>query len=519
MNEYEKSPIGEQDSLVQNDSHFDSTSGTAALPPSDADSRHAQQQAANNSPHVLQLKALQAGADAQGGSYRTASPPPLFAGPSPVQRQVKRVEDSDVEGAPMYFSSLDPDQTPFETEEHANDLDRVLKEYAEMLVEIEKPMAQIGKDSLGRMQRVKRKDFNSWVPKHCREVREVVRLHDQLTRKMQARNFTQPDKVIYTMKDKDFEKWTETLLKEGFSGAEGVMKDIRTTKGASSSGYKLQLLHHMRSRSEFTLTEIEPTFGPVNPITNQQHRGDESNVYAHTQDTQEHFYEKEEEEKEEYVTDVKLGYKDEKYQGGLKKQAEYYWKNLPKGTGLEYYWYNDQVPPAANGTLTNTFGESRKKDPKSFSGGARLGKEQVLDPVPPSPKKKANALEPPVEKSLFGNPNLNLPLGETKKRRAEEEKAKPLGIQHAESEEEELYGKLKTAKFEEEPPKKAPKMSVEEKKSRAILKRINGILFDKGIYEQAGEVYSGEGSFREWLNRLLEQVRGWADRSDIADLL
>ena len=96
MNEYEKSPIGEQDSLVQNDSHFDSTSGTATLPPPDADSRHAQQEAANNSTHVLQLKALQEGINgsAQVRQFRALQEVANQSPATASSREAQRIADS-----------------------------------------------------------------------------------------------------------------------------------------------------------------------------------------------------------------------------------------------------------------------------------------------------------------------------------------------------------------------------------------------------------------------------------------
>jgi len=321
-----------------------------------------------------------------------------------VQRVVQQDNST---GTTLYYSSLDPTAEKYADERVADDVDKVINAYNQLIYYARGRLADIPRKTLGRLQRISPAEYSSWVPEHARSnpyIRD--QLHGELVQAMQPRQIQVPE---YTgASDTDFANWARWLVADGFPQAATLLQEIRTNerlgKPHFAAGYKHQLRQHMVSRAQYTLTGIEVAYGVPNPLTGHHSRADERNIYGFTQPTQPSFFGPSQEDQQLELVDHKVGYKQPEGEPtkNLLRELEQYGgvAETSRGTfgGLEYQqplppsfrlqWFRDHEPDHIPDTVTGKAQQIRHDRPESFPGGFSLGGAQILPPHPESLKER-----------------------------------------------------------------------------------------------------------------------------------
>jgi hypothetical protein len=329
-----------------------------------------------------------------------------------IQRQVIFEED---EKGGYYRSDLSADKASrFKEREHAEHLDQVITELQRLKVEASKTMAQISRDDLARLQRIRSGQYNSWVPDHCRGDSTVVALQKEVCGAMQLkRKKLPPDPAnFWKWSNQQWDAVAQVLSDEGFPQALDLAQHIKTGEAEHAAGYKFQLSEHLREFYEFKLVAIEPTYGVPKQSTGHKPRADSKTVEGFTQATPGHFYPVEDEQHAVHLTDYKVGYKNEaKVSGPFWQEFRQYGGVAQDGSSsstyggvhhtqstpprVDYQFYKDEAPPWISNGMEVEAQKVRQQNPHAFPLGLSLNQKQVLAPV------EAKAFFRRVQNALF----------------------------------------------------------------------------------------------------------------------
>jgi len=348
------------------------------------------QQLADHSPRALQL---QRSVQLLAGTSPADASPRFKPRTSPNSATIQRVV---IPGsAPGKFqSSLDPHNTQYDSEANATNVDQVISELQQLLALAQGRLASIPAPDLGRLQRMAPGVFNSWVPVVARTNPTVVSLAAQVVAAMAVRRIDLPRDGDNGRIDAEWKEWVRLLVADGFANAQGIATEITgAPHPALAAGYKIQLLYHMRSRANHTLSGVEVEYGHARP-SGYHPRADEEQVHASTQATQPDFYDAEAEARKKTLVEYKHGYRDEKSKAKpLWDGFEQYGGVAPHGGGgvehtsstppeVRYQWSFNNPPGYVSAQIPAKAAAARATNPSAFAGGLSLGGRQILGPVP-----------------------------------------------------------------------------------------------------------------------------------------
>lgn len=314
--------------------------------------------------------------------------------PAVLQRRVITIFGLD-DIPDSHYSDLDPRHREFGSHWQADTFDKVLAEYARLRALVLGQLAAVSENDLARLQRIRAYHFNSWVPEFLRDDTHLAAVHQGLVTAKQARNFTVGQQQIWSLDLMTFKAWADTLAQDGFAEAQQIYANIAQGAPQYAAGYKFQLFQHMQQRAAYQLVRIEPEYGLPKTTTGFHPRGDARTVVSSTQEPQSQYYGAPLEDRNRFMVDSKVGYKDQQRTGEafLGELDQYGGTAMVGGVqyggidrtqssqpGLVYnfygpppQWVTDQVPVRAQ--------QSRDQRPTAFSGGVFVGNQTMLPPV------------------------------------------------------------------------------------------------------------------------------------------
>lgn len=289
-----------------------------------------------------------------------------------IQREV-------IEEKGNYYSDHDTSKTIYKTYQEASNVDEVLSFLKSTIESIESGVGRMNAYVRGRVARLNRTSYPSWIPDTVRPNEGVQATFVALLEKKEEKE------KQWKQVEMNPQKWSEVLSQEGYNAASDVYRSYLETTGGKQAGYRQQMLEHMMEMIGWTLDKIEPHYISSQGDTNR--RADSLLITGATQQPQSQYYPPENEFHQAVLVDHKLGYRTDGMAQHLAPSVrhaaralpvEYHGDVLPTTTEFQFPF---GVPQPAKEVIT-AIGEKEREDrPSAFSSGLNINAAPVLAPA------------------------------------------------------------------------------------------------------------------------------------------